>query len=212
MRTLLFFCCSALFAFESGPLAFLVLDTTKAPDGKLPGWDLKVVSGKPDFSVISDGDASVLHFKSAKSSFALERSLDVDVAKLPYLGWRWKVTQVPKGGDFRHFWSDDQAAQVLVAFDDRHILSYLWDTSAPQGMMEAASSPPLIHIFGIVCRSGMNDANKWIVESHDVVADYKKAFGKPPMHVKGLRLQINSQHTGTAAESYFADVAFRSLP
>jgi hypothetical protein len=30
--------------------------------------------------------------------------------------------------------------------------------------------------------------------------------------VKGLRIQINSQHTGTMAESYFGDVAFRSTP
>ena len=29
-----------------------------------------------------------------------------------------------------------------------------------------------------------------------------------PSPVSGVRLQINSQHTGTSAESYFADVAF----
>jgi hypothetical protein len=28
--------------------------------------------------------------------------------------------------------------------------------------------------------------------------------------VTGLRIQINSQHTGTDAESYFGQVAFRS--
>jgi hypothetical protein len=27
-----------------------------------------------------------------------------------------------------------------------------------------------------------------------------------------LRIQINSQHTGSVAESYFGDVAFRSTP
>ena len=85
-------------------------------------------------------------------------------------------------GDFRHFWSDDQAAQVLVAFDDRHILTYIWDTTAPQGTMENASSPPLVHIYAIVCRSGMAEANRWIAESHNVAADYLKAFRKtgPP--------------------------------
>ena len=35
---------------------------------------------------------------------------------------------------------------------------------------------------------------------------------KPAPRVKGLRLQINSQHTGTVAESYFGEVAFRSAP
>jgi hypothetical protein len=45
-----------------------------------------------------------------------------------------------------------------------------------------------------------------------VAADYQRAYGKPAPPVKGLRLQINSQHTGTTAESYFGEVAFRSTP
>ena len=215
MKILLFVCYSAVFAFESGvaALGFVVLDAAGTPSGKLPaGWDLKAVAGRPDVSVAQDGDAAVLHFKSVKSSFSLERSLDVDAHEMPYLEWRWKVIETPKGGDFRHFWTDDQAAQVLVAFDDRRVLSYLWDTSAPEGTMKTASSPPLVHIFAIVCRSGMNEANRWISESHNVAADYEKAFGRKASHVKGLRLQINSQHTGTSAESYFAAVAFHSLP
>jgi hypothetical protein len=214
LRALLFFFCGAAFAFQSSvvtPLALVVLDPNKTWAGRMPdGWELKTNSGKPDISTAMDGDATVLHFKSVKSSFSLEKGVDVDAAKMPYLAWHWKVTQVPKGGDFRHRWSDDQAAQVLVAFDERHVLTYIWDTTAPAGTMESASSPPLIHIFAIVCRSGTAQLNQWLAESHDVAADYLKAFGKPAPHVKGLRLQINSQHTDSTAESYFAEVIFRS--
>jgi hypothetical protein len=53
----------------------------------------------------------------------------------------------------------------------------------------------------------MAEANRWIAESHNA-ADYLRAFGKLAPHMKGLRLQINSQHTGSAAESYFADLVF----
>jgi hypothetical protein len=42
-----------------------------------------------------------------------------------------------------------------------------------------------------------------------VALDYERAYGKPAPHVKGIRLQINSQHTGSSAESYFGEVAFR---
>ncbi len=101
---------------------------------------------------------------------------------------------------------------MLVAFDDRRVLSYIWDTTAPPGTAQNASSLPLVHIFAIVCRSGGADANRWVTEQHDIAADFQKAFGRPAPHVKGLRLQINSQHTGTAAESYFADVVFRHAP
>jgi len=54
----------------------------------------------------------------------------------------------------------------------------------------------------------MAEANRWIAESHNVAADYLRAFGKPASHVKGLKLQTNPQHTGSAAESYFADLGF----
>jgi hypothetical protein len=203
-----------LWAFQAhaAPMAFIVLDTAKPATGKLPDqWQLKVNSGQPDVSTTQDGGEWIVHLKSAKSSFSLERSVDVDPSQLPYLIWRWKVTQLPKGGDFRHASTDDQAAQVLVAFTDRHILTYIWDTTEPKGTMES-SSIPLIHIFAIVCRSGLGEANRWLPESHDVGADYRTAYGKPAPHVKGLRLQINSQHTGSAAESYFGEVEFRNAP
>ena len=83
--------------------------------------------------------------------------------------------------------------------------------TAPQGTMENASSPPPVHVCAIVCRSGMAEANRWTAESHNVAADYLRAFGKPAPHVKGLRLQINSQQTGSAEESYFADLVFRNI-
>jgi hypothetical protein len=208
---------AGLSAFQTRtmPATLVVLDTGKAPAIKAatqipPGWQLKVNSGQPDISFTDQSDGAAFHFRSSKSSFALERSVDIDPAQLPYLSWHWKVTQLPKGGDFRHTSTDDQAAQVMVAFDDRHILTYLWDSTAPKGTMESASFIPLVHIFAIVCRSGLADANKWLDESRDVSADYRKAFGKPASHIKGLRLQINSQHTGSSAESYFGEVEFRT--
>jgi len=194
-------------------LAFIVLDTASWGVGRLPSdWQVKVNHGKPQISVCADHDGSCLHMRSEKASFALEHPVDVDPAQMPYLTWHWKVTRLPEGGDFRHADTDDQAAQVLVAFDDRRILSYIWDTSAPQGSEQRSSFIPLLHVFAVVCQSGAANANRWIPEIRNVAADYEHAYGKPAPRVKGLRLQINSQHTGTIAESYFGQVAFRSTP
>jgi hypothetical protein len=122
------------------------------------------------------------------------------------------VAQLPAGGDFRHATTDDQAAQVLVAFADKRILTYIWDSTAPKGMVQSASNIPLVHIYAFVCQSGQSEANKWIPESRNIAADYQRAYGKPAPRVKGVRLQINSQHTGTTAESYFGTLAFRTSP
>ncbi len=214
MKKILLVCTILVFIIQArpSPLAFIVLNTANWGAGRLPAdWQIKVNHGKPEISVCTEDD-SCLHLKSVKSSFALEHEVNLDPAQMPYLTWRWKVSRLPIGGDFRRANADDQAAQVMVAFADRHILTYLWDSTAPKGVAQNASNIPLVHIFAVVCQSGAGDANRWITENRNVAADYERAYGRPAPLVKGLRLQINSQHTGTTAESYFGEVAFRSTP
>jgi len=210
----LVFCLSAILLVlqaHTAQLAFIVLNTANWGRGRLPSdWQIKVKDGRPDISICEESGASCLRLKSQKASFALEHGVDVDPSQMPLLAWRWKVAQLPPRGDFRHASTDDQAAQVMVAFEDRRILSYIWDTNAPKGAFQSASSIPFVHVHALVCQSGADDANRWIEESHNVAADYERAFGKPAPRVKGLRIQINSQHTGSVAESYFGEIAFRS--
>jgi hypothetical protein len=192
-------------------LAFVAFNPDNWVDGHTPAdWRVKVNHGRPQVNSCTDGNCRCVRLRSFDSSFALERETDVDPYKTRYLTWHWKVTQLPAGGDFRRPATDDQAAQVLVAFADRRVLSYIWDSTAPKGTMESSGSVPLVHIFVIVCESGTTEAGRWLREVRDVAADYERAYGKPAPHIKGLRLQINSQHTGNSAESYFEEVAFRS--
>jgi len=195
--------------------AVVLLNTVNRAAGRLPpNWQIKVNHGQPEISVCNDGDGGqpCLHLKSVKASFGLERGVDLSPEETPYLTWSWKVTRLPNGGDFRRAATDDQAAQVLVLFADRRIITYLWDSTAPKGAMQSSSAIPLLRIYAVVCESGAAEANRWVAENHNVAADYQRAYGKTAPHVKGLRLQINSQHTGTIAESYFGEVAFRSAP
>jgi hypothetical protein len=151
--------------------------------------------GKPEVSACHETDGICVHLTSLNTSFSLERIVEVNPAETPYLSWSWKVTRLPAGGDF-----------------DRRVLSYIWDSTAPKGAVQSASSIPMVHVFAVVCQSGTAEANRWVEESHNVAADYARSFGRPAPHVKGLRLQINSQHTASLAESYFGEVAFRSTP
>jgi hypothetical protein len=199
------------FEAQTSPLTFIALNPSVLATGKLPSdWLIKVNHGRPDVSPCSVDGQPCVRLRSLKASFGLERGVDIDPGRMPYLAWRWKVTQLPPAGDFRQATKDDQAAQVLVAFADRRVLTYIWDTTAPKDTAQRASSIPLVHIFAVVCRSGAAETNRWIDEARNVAEDYQRAYGKPAPHVTGLRLQINSQHTGTAAESYFGEVAFRA--
>jgi hypothetical protein len=174
-----------------------------------PGWELKVKSGKAAFDVKRDGDIPALHLKSVASSFSMQGEVKVDLKKHPVLSWKWKVTQLPKDGDFRKSPTDDQAAQLFLAFTKTKAIVYIWDTTAPQGLMESTSPVPFMTVKIVVVRSGPAELGKWITETRNVYEDYKKLYGDEPTVLRGMRLQINSQHTGTTAESWFADVVFR---
>jgi hypothetical protein len=179
------------------------------PRGMPPTWELKVKSGKAAFDVMRDGDIPALHLMSADSSFSVQGKVNVDVKRYPVLSWKWKVTQLPKGGDFRKSRTDDQAAQLFVAFTKAKAIVYIWDTTAPQGLMESTSPVPFMTVKVVVVRSGPAELGKWIAETRNVYEDFKKFYGDEPPVVKGMRFQINSQHTRTSAESWFADVVFQ---
>src|SRR6185312_10010414 len=171
-------CAIAAFVFQAqtSPLAFVALNRFSLNPGKLPpDWQIKVNRGRPDVSVCNENDGPCLHLKSTNASFGLERNVDIDLVQMPYLTWSWKVSQLPPAGDFRHASTDDQAAQLLVAFPDRRVLSYIWDSTAPKGTAQSASFIPLLHVFDIVCQSGPSEVNRWISETHNVLADYQRA-------------------------------------
>ena len=177
--------------------------------GLPPGWELKVKSGKAAYEIRRDEDVTALHLKSADSSFSLQGEVQVDIKQFPVLSWKWKAVKLPPGGDFRKSRTDDQAAQLFLAFTKTKSIVYIWDTSAPAGLMESTSPVPFMTVKVVVVRSGPADLGKWITETRNVYEDYRKLYGEEPPVVKGVRLQINSQHTGTSAESWFADVVFR---
>ncbi len=178
-------------------------------DGVPAGWQLKEKSGRADFAVVKDSDISAARFRSANTSFSLQKEVHVDLKQFPVLTWKWKVTKLPEGGDFRKAKTDDEAAQLFVAFTKTKSIVYIWDTSAPQGLMQDTTPVPFMHIQVVVVQSGAAGTGTWITETRNVYEDYKKLFGEEPPPASGMRLQINSQHTRTSAESYFADVVFK---
>lgn len=200
----------ALVHLMSGPVSagnrYVVADFSS---GALPaGWEIKERTGRANVAFVRDEGIPAVRLISAASSFSLQKEVLIDLTKYPVLSWKWKVTKLPAGGDYRKSAGDDQAAQLFLAFSKTRALVYLWDTSAPAGSMGNAAAPFFMSVKAIVVRSGTADAGKWISETRNVAEDYRAAFQEEPGPVAGIRLQINSQHTRTAAESWFADVAF----
>jgi hypothetical protein len=174
-------------------------------------WSMSVNKGQPDFRVLDAEGVEVLELRSAKSSFGFQRKVRVELSSHPVLSWKWRADLLPAGGDYRRAETCDQAAQLYVAFSPTRVLGYVWDTSAPAGTVsDCALPPPFMKVKVMALRSGPGEGGRWALERRDLRRDYEAAFGEamPEAREVGLRIWINSQHTGSAAASAFADLAF----
>ena len=179
--------------------------------GMPKGWQLKEKVGQAQFALEKVDGLDALLLRSTNTSFAFQREVKADLNQYPLLSWKWKVTKLPEGGDFRKRKRDDQAAQLFVAFSRSKFIVYIWDSTAPKGLMGDAFAPPFMSIKVVVLRSGDKETGRWLTETRDVFEDYKKLYGEPdkPLVASGVRIQANTQHTGSSSEAYFADLTFK---
>lgn len=174
-------------------------------------WVKKVKTGKPDATVVEDADLKthVLKLKSDEASYYFQKEVtNIDLDSHGIVSWKWKVAQHPKGGDVRKGRTDDQAIQVLLAFEGKYLISYIWDPTAPVGYTKDSSIPFLVAQKIIVLQSGEGDLNKWFEIRRDIKADFKKLYGKEAPELQGVAIQINSQHTDSKCESYLSPIVF----
>ena len=176
------------------------------------GWELEKKEGKSDIRIEHGGDNFYLHFISQRSSFGVKKKVEFRIQDFPILNWKWKAGKLPKGGDVREKSTDDQAAQVYIAFPkfpatvNTRIIGYIWDNEAPKG--STVTSKWWSKLKCIVLRDKTDKLNQWFKERRNVYEDYKMLFGEEPPEVGGISLYINSQHTKSSAESCFDDVYF----
>ena len=187
-------------------------------DQGLPrGWSLeKSLSKESKISIEQDKEGNVLHLLSVYDAFGLKKEMSFDIRKYPYLTWRWKALQLPKGGDIRKRDTDYQAGQVYVLFPrfpttvNTRSVGYIWDSNAPRGSSGTSTAYSKMRYF--VLQSGTGKLDQWTWETRNVYEDYKKLFGEEPTEVGGVLLYINTQHTQSSAEIEYGDLFFSSQP
>jgi hypothetical protein len=175
-------------------------------------WEPKIKEGKPSTKVHKDKElkVEVLRLRSFEASYYFQKSVNVDISKYNTFSWQWKVRRHPLNGDVRVGSRDDQAIQVLLAFEGRNLISYIWDSNAPVGYSKDSSIPFIVSQKILVVQSGddKKTLNKWFTFNRDINADYKKLYGKNAPKLAGVAIQINSQHTESFCESYVSPLKF----
>jgi hypothetical protein len=198
------------------------------------GWEALTFQRIPRatrYRLVADGDGWVLHAESEAAASALYRPLDLDLHAYPRLTWRWKVANVLVNADARTKQGDDYPARVYVAFrydpagatvwerarygtyrllygryPPRAVLNYVWDNRLPPGTVLANAYTDRARM--LVVRSGPAEVGRWLTETRNVLADYRRAFGEEPPPVAGVAVMTDTDDTGERATAWYGEIAF----
>jgi hypothetical protein len=181
------------------------------------GWILeKIPDSSSKIAVEGEKEDHFLRLLSVRDGFGLRRDISFKIQEYPYICWRWKVSKLPNGGDIRKRETDDQAGQIYVMFPkvpaifNTLAVGYIWDNQAPVGLY--GTSTAYNRMRYVVQESGSAKLDQWISETRNVYEDYKRLFHGEPPPVGGVLLYVNSQHTKSSAECFYADIFFSSHP
>ena len=172
-------------------------------------------SPKYDFTIVANETGKALHMRSANEGSTIVKDVKgkVNLKETPILEWSWKAVALPKGGNSCRKATDDQAAQVFVAWPRfpeavrSRIIGYVWDTTQPPGTI--CKSEKSGTVTYVVVRSGTADLGKWLTERRNVAEDYRKIYNDDLEPPGGVSLAIDSNDTQSVSESYVGPILFR---
>ena len=199
----------------AGPSAFKMRTVKWFPfseDSSLKEWEEKIFKGRVVYRIEKNEPLSYVRAKSSTAASALYYKIKLDARhKDPLVSWKWRVEKFPAKKLKENLESqdeDDFGARVYVIFPalfftNSKVLEYVWAETLPVGM--TGSSPYSKNIQLIVARSG--PSKEWFSEERDIIADYKKVFGRIPEYdIGAIAFMTNAEHTLTSADAMYDDI------
>lgn len=181
------------------------------------------------YQLTDDNGEQVVKATTDNSASGLIARVSVEPGDSLILRWRWKVSNVYEQGNARRKEGDDYAARIYVAFEFEpdeagfferakrktvevvfgeelpgNALNYIWANRLPVG--EIIANPFTDTTMMVAVNSGTANTGEWVTVERDIVADYRKAFGREPPKLVGVAIMSDSDNTGASATAWYGDV------
>ena len=215
---------------EADPTAF----SLARPGDTLTGWlpvRLMRLKKMTEYMLVDYGGTTVMKAIANASASGLRHAVTVDLKSLPWLQWRWKVPQGIDAANNTEQHVEDSPARVIVTFEGGRdqlppeeqmnydlalamtgnrlpyaTLMYIWESRLPEGTIITHHMTSRVKM--VVAGSGARKLDTWHSERHNVLADYRRAFGEEPPRVVSVGIMSDSDNTGASVTAYFGDIRF----
>jgi hypothetical protein len=204
-----------------------------APDAvKPPGWEPWILHPRKRqtrYDLLTEGGAAVIRATAAESASGLLAQVDVNPELTPVVQWRWRADQLVPGADNTDAALEDSPVRVVLAFDgDKSklpvreqmffervkllsgqdlpyaTLMYIWENQQPVDAI--LSNPHTARIKKVVAASGSDGLKRWHELRRNYVADYERAFGKPPGRLIGVAVMTDTDNTRSKVVAWYGDI------
>jgi hypothetical protein len=191
-------------------------------------WSVNRFKSPSRYQLVEDAGATVLKGSAQASASGLIQHLDLDPRERPLLSWRWKVMALaPTEAS-----PDDSPARIAVSFagdvqklpfSDRLFydqfrfftgqqlpyaaLMYVWGSRTPRDGIVANGYTSRIKIIAV--ENGREKLGKWLEETRNVAADYRRLFGEEPGKVISVGIMTETDASDRVLEAYYGDIEFR---
>ncbi len=181
--------------------------------GSTRGWQPIAFKHATQYQIVRDGPLQVLRATSSDSASGLVYRQRIDLARTPYLVWRWKIANPLDNVHETTRAGDDYAARIYVVIDGgllfwkTRALNYVWAYgSAPGTTWPNAFAGSNAKMLALRWREDPVDT--WQTEKRNVRADLRQVFGRDIRYIDAVALMTDTDNTGATVTAYYGDIYF----
>lgn len=176
-------------------------------------WQHLPMRGETEYRLAALDGQVAIRAVGQHSASGLLRRVWVDPAVCPIMEWSWHAAEIQPTADLRVKEREDVAASVFLLFGDPGFaldpkpvptLRYVWtNRRLPVGAVIDNPYMPGI-VRSIVVQSGKPHLGTWITERRNVVADFRRAFGRElTERIHAIALFTDNDQTREPAVAYY---------
>ena len=180
-------------------------------------WQRKDERKSKPYRVVNEDGNNYLAATDTGESVVIGRDIRWNLREYPYVSFRWRVHEIPEGGDERFDDKVDSAAGIYFVYRRRfgvipESVKYVWSSTLSVGsaMQRKGVGKPWMVVAG----SGSDGLGIWHTYVFNLYEAYEQTFGhKPPDRPVGIGILSDANSTHSHAYADYDDIrVLREVP